>query len=529
MKLKYLKSIFPAVMSVSLLFGTASCINDLDLSPIDPQTSSTFDQDGSFAKLYASLVLTGQTGSSGKPDIASDDEGMSGFYRSWFTLNEYCTDEMIWTWMDTGIPELIYMRWGASHGTIEMTYNRIGYNITLCNFFLDQTEGLTDEKTVRQRAEARFLRAYFYYNFMDLFGKAPFKEHFDFDSLPEEKSRTEIFEYIESELEAIESDMYEPRQAPYYRVDKAANWLLRARMYLNAEVYTGTPRWSDAVTYATKVIESGYELCPNYEQLFMGDNGENPDAKQEIIFPLAEDGIMTKSYAGSYFLIAATRIAGMPSWGTSDAWSCIRAREALVGKFFNNTANAPLTENVSDVISAAGDDRAMFYSGEGGGKRQVKLETVTKFTDGFSIVKWTALKTDGSNGSDPSVPDTDIPLFRLAEAYLIRAEANLRDGQPANIVKDDINMLRNRAHATPWEDNDVTLDNILDERARELYMEGHRRSDLVRYDYLTTSKYMWDWKGGTAEGAPVSSIYNIYPIPNSDINSNENMEQNPGY
>ena len=122
MKLKYLKSIFPAVMSVSLLLGTASCVNDLDISPIDPQTTPTFEQNGSFAKLYASLVLTGQTGSSGKPDIASDDEGMSGFYRSWFTLNEYCTDEMIWTWMDTGIPELIYMRWGASHGIAEYRY-----------------------------------------------------------------------------------------------------------------------------------------------------------------------------------------------------------------------------------------------------------------------------------------------------------------------------------------------------------------------------------------------------------------------
>lgn len=528
MKFRYLKPVLSAALSVSLLFGTASCINDLDINPIDPQTSTAFEQDASFAKLYASLVLTGQTGSSGKPDIASDDEGMSGFYRSWFTLNEYCTDEMIWTWMDTGIPELIYMRWSASHGTIEMTYNRLGYNITLCNFFLDQTEGLTDENTMRQRAEARFLRAFFYYNFMDLFGKAPFKEHFNND-LPVEKSRTEIFDYIESELEAIEGDMYEPRQAPYYRVDKAANWLLRARMYLNAEVYTVTARWDDAVTYATKVISSGYQLCPVYEQLFMADNGENDAAKQEIIFPLAEDGIMTKSYAGSYFLIAATRIAGMPSWGTSDSWSCIRSREALVGKFFNNTANAPLTESTDDVITAAGDDRALFYSGAGGGERQVKLETVTKFTDGFSIVKWTALKSSGENGQDPSVPDTDIPLFRLAEAYLIRAEANLRSGQPASTVKEDINMLRSRAHARLWEDSDVTLDNILDERARELYMEGHRRTDLVRYDYLTTTKYLWDWKGGVAEGAPVSSIYNIYPIPNSDMNSNENMTQNPGY
>ena len=529
MKFRYLKLLFPAALSVLLLFSTASCINDLDISPIDPQTSSAFVQDEVFNKLYAALVMTGQTGPSGKPDIISPDEGKSAFYRSLFTANEYCTDEMIWTWMDAGIPELIYMRWNSADGNIEMLYNRLGYNITLCNFFLDETEGKTDEASLKQRAEARFLRAYYYYNFMDLFGKAPFKEHFNND-LPVQKSRKEVFDYIESELEAIENDMYEPGTAPYGRADKAANWLLRARMYLNGQVYTGTAHWSEAATYATKVIGSGYDLCDNYAQLFMADNGTNANAKKEIIFPLCQDGIKTKSYGGSFFLVAATRITGMPAWGISEGWSCIRSREALVGKFFEKTDEAPLTESVSEVIAAAKDDRALFYSGEGGGKRQVKLETVTKFTDGFSLVKWTGSKSDGTNGQDPIVPDTDIPLFRLAEAYLIRAEANLRLGTVAKAdILRDINELRNRAHATPATEDDMTLDYILDERARELHLEGFRRTDLVRYDYLTTNKYLWDWKGGVADGTSVSSIYNVYPIPDSDMNSNENMTQNTGY
>ncbi|MBQ8500767.1 MAG: starch-binding outer membrane lipoprotein SusD [Bacteroides sp.] len=530
MKLRYLKSLLPAAFSASLVLGMASCVNDLDINPIHPQYTSVFNQDESFAKLYASLSLTGQAGPNGNPDIASDDEGKSAFYRSMFTANEYGTDELIWTWMDPGIPELIYIRWNSSDGNIEMLYNRIGYNITLCNYFLDKTEELTDEATVKQRAEARFLRAYYYTQFMDLFGKAPFKEHFS-DDIPVQKSRSEIFKYIEDELSAIENDMYGANQAPYGRVDVAANWLLRARNYLNAEIYTGTPRWSDAATYAGKVIEdTDYDLCSNYAELFMADNGENADAKKEIIFPLAQDGIKSKSYGGSYFLVAATRIAGMPSWGTSDSWSCIRSREKLISKFFENTEDAPLTESVDELIEAANDDRALFYSGTGGGKRQVKLETVTKFTDGFSCVKWTALKSDGNNGQDVSVPDTDIPLFRLAEAYLIRAEANLRQGTVAKseILK-DINKLRKRANATLATEDDITLDYILDERSRELYYEGHRRTDLVRYDYFTTNKYLWDWKGGVAEGTSVSSIYNVYPIPDSDINSNDNMEQNEGY
>lgn len=528
MNFKYLKSSLLTVLSVSLIMGMTSCANDLNIGPIDPQVSGSFSQDEVFTKLYASLSLTGQEGSAGRPDIASDDEGRSAFYRSLFTANEYATDEMIWTWMDPGIPELIYMRWNSSDGNIEMLYNRIGYNITLCNFFLDETEGKTDDATLMQRAETRFLRAYYYYNYMDLFGKAPFKEHFS-DELPIQKSRTEIFEYIEKELGEIEDEMYTPRSAPYGRVDQVANWLLRARMYLNAQVYTGTARWADAATYATKVIESGYELCDNYAELFMADNNRD-DVKKEIIFPLRQDGIKSKSYGGSYFLVASTRIAGMPSWGTSDSWSCIRARKSLVGKFFEDPEDAPLTESVDEVIAAAKDDRALFYSGEGGGKRQVTLETVTKFTDGLSLVKWTALTSTGIGGQDVSVPDTDIPLFRLAEAYLIRAEANLRLGTVARSkIVDDINELRNRAHAVPATENELTLDYILDERARELHFEGTRRTDLVRYDYFTTNKYLWDWKGGVADGTSVSAIYNLYPIPDSDMNSNENMTQNPGY
>lgn len=191
MKFRYLKSLIPAALSLSLTFGMVSCVGDLDISPIDPQVSGNFSQDEVFTKLYASLVLTGQQGPSDKPDIASDDEGNTAFYRVMFTVNEYATDEMIWTWMDAGIPELIFMRWNSSHGTIEMLYNRLAYNITLCNFFLDQVEGQTDETTVRQRAEARFLRALYYYYYMDLFGKAPFKEHFS-EELPVEKNRADL-------------------------------------------------------------------------------------------------------------------------------------------------------------------------------------------------------------------------------------------------------------------------------------------------------------------------------------------------
>lgn len=528
MKFRYLKSLIPSVtLSLSVIFGMVSCTDELDLNPIHPQISVAFSQDEVFAKLYAMMSLTGQEGVAGNPDIASPDEGTTSFYRLTFTANEYPTDELIWTWQDAGIPELNFMRWNSSHGQIEMLYNRLAYNITLCNYFLDETIDKTDESTIRQRAEARFIRALHYYYYMDLFGKAPFKETFS-SELPIEKSRADLFKYIEDELIAIEGSLYEPKASPFGRIDKVATWLFRARLYLNAEVYTGTARWADAITYATQAIGSGYQLCSDYKALFMADNDENRDAIQEIILPLRQDGLKTKTYGGSYFLIGATRIAGMPDWGTSDPWSCIRARKSLIQKFFPDTKKVPMTENVDEVVEAAGDDRALFYSGTGGGKRIVELKTITKFTDGLSIVKWTNLRSDGqSTQHDVKVPDTDVPLFRLAEAYLIRAEAIMRSNGSERDARMDIQKLRDRAHATTLDK--VTLDIILDERSRELYLEGFRRTDLVRYGYFTTNKYLWDWKGGTFEGSSVSSIYNIYPIPASDINANINMSQNAGY
>ena len=228
MKFKYIKSIVSAALFLSLTTGMTSCINDLDISPIDPQMTATFDQDMYFTKLYASLGLTGQKLSE-DPDIAVKDEGQSCFYRALFTNNEYGTDEMIWTWQENaGIPELTYMRWNSSHQQTEILYNRLAYNITLCNFFLDQIAGKEDATSVQQRAEARFLRSLFYYYLMDTFGKAPFTEHFSKEN-PPQKTASELFAYIESELESIENDMSEPRQAPFGRADKAACWLLRAR------------------------------------------------------------------------------------------------------------------------------------------------------------------------------------------------------------------------------------------------------------------------------------------------------------
>lgn len=544
MKAKYILS---SVLAAVMAFFTSSCVNDLNISSIDPQTSPSFDQNAVFVKAYALLGTTGQQGPAGNTDLDGQDEGESGFYRTIFNCQELSTDECLWAWQsDVDIPQFTAINWNSSSQRTEWVYFRLGINITQLNFFLDQTEGQEDAESVKQRAEVRFLRALHYSYYLDLFRKAPFKEHFNND-LPIEKAGKELYDYIQTELSECEADMYEPRQAPFGRADKAANWLLRARLYLNAGVYTGTTDWANAETYATKVINSGYQLCSNYQELFMADNDENANAMQEIIFPIRQDGANTQCYSGANYVVSGTRGSGMPRNGTNDPWSCIFSRAALVQKFFPNLDDVPMPPSNAealngatdeeidakdaeygtrtvDLIAAAGDDRAIFYSGVGGGIRGILAEDITGFTNGLSIVKWLNFRSDGGATHHAKYPDVDIPLLRLAEAYLIRAEARFRTGGDAAT---DLNVLRDRAHASRLQG--VTEQDLIDEWCREFYLEARRRSDLVRFDMYTTNKYVWDWKGGVMNGTSVDAHFNVYPIPAADLNNNPNLTQNPGY
>ena len=538
MKLRFFRNIVPVTLAAVVGFSSVACMNDLDQSIKDPQTNTELDVTGLLAKVYGSLVLTGQIGGDGNPDMSQFDEGNSAFYRRIFEGNELCSDECIWTWQgDASIPEITDISWNSSHGYNELTYYRLMYNVTLCNFYLEETAGSNDPQVLQNRAEVRFMRALYNYYFIDLYGKAPYKTIVD-ETLPVQKSREEMFAIVVQELEDIINGTsgeelldYAGDNSNYGRADKQAAKMLLARLYLNAQVYIGEEKWEEAIKYATEVISSEYYHLNTtalngytaYEQLFMGDNGENPNARQEIIFPIRCDGATSRSYGGSVYTIASTTGSGSPDQGLpSSQWTCNRAREAMMLKFFNAAADAPVDADMPTIRLAAHDDRAMFFSAS----RVFDTAEKTTFTSGFSILKWNNTYAQGGTPSDVSFSDTDIPFFRLAEAYLTRAEANMRVGNTDD-AKKDINTIRSRAHAQPIEN--VSLQTMIDEWCREFYFEGRRRSDLIRFGMFTSSTYIWDWKGGSYTGNAVDEKFNLYPIPAAEISSNKNMTQNPGY
>jgi len=509
-----------------------SCEDDLDLQPEDNRLTAetTFEDPESYkqflAKLYAGLAISGQEGPAGDPDLEGLDEGFSQYLRLYWSMQELTTDEAVIGWNDGTIQDLHAQNWTAGNEFIRTMYSRIMYQVALTNEFLRQStpellesRGLASEErenVARYRAEARFLRALHYYHALDLFGNVPFVTEEDAigASLPQQIQRPELYDFVESELLAIENDIVAANSNEYGRADQAAVWMLLSKLYLNAEVYTGEAHYTEALEYSEKVINANYTLADNYQNLFLADNDSN-GAQTEVIFPITFDGQQTQSYGGIAFIIHAAVGGDMDpaDFGVSSGWAGLRTTAALVDKFPNGAESQ--------------DERALFFT-EGQTK---EIDEISSFNDGFAITKFKNVTVDGEWGSDDTgeFPDTDFPLFRLADAYLMYAEAHLRGGGGSeSAALGYINELRERVDADQIGGSDLSLDFILDERARELYWEAHRRTDLIRFNQFTENG-IWPWKGDVPQGATTQSYRDLMPIPASDLGVNTNLEQNPGY
>lgn len=625
-----MKNIFKSFIYIISFSFVLSCHDDLNQSPIDPDSfteenvfATVDDAKGALAKLYASLALTGQTGPAGNADIADIDEGFSQFSRMLFNLNEITTDHAVVGWGDPGLPDLHGMYWSSSNDFTEAMYYRLAQEVSFCNSFISNAQDLSGEQVSIFIAEARFLRAYAYYNLLDLYGNVPLTTEISTE-LPTQSNRVEMFAFIENELLDISSVL--PASNEYGRVNITAAQALLSRLYLNSETWTGQPRYSECVEHSQNVMNSGYSLNTNdangngtaYDELFLADNDVN-GAQNEFIFALNFDGMQSQTWGGTTFLVHAA-IGGTMNpgeFGVNGGWGGLRTTKNLVNQFsvdidalnsslgnqsdwglvgnatpngwdgpdlemyqigaqefavyaelvsgeikfrFNEDWGVNFGDNGSDgtlesgganIAVSAGtyyivmdlssetysitpftsDKRGMFYS-DG---QNLEIESIPPFEDGYAVSKWKNIDSNGNQGSDSAgnFCDTDIPLIRLAEIYLNYAEATIRGGSgDVGTAVSLINEIRERAYGNSSgniSSGDLTLDFILDERSRELYWEGLRRTDLVRFNKFTNSSYLWPFKGNEQTGVGVDEYRNIFPLPANVVSINSNLTQNEGY
>ena len=549
MKLKNI--LYSMMMGTAVLTGTTSCVSDLDQYPHTETTSkdvytSLANYEAVLGKIYASMVTSGQGKGGDNKDMSSVLNNGSGFdyMRMFINMQECGTDEFASTWLigeqTTG---LSYLSWDANDAWISDMYYRIYYNIALCNEFLRNANsasfsGADAEKMKEYKAEVRFMRALFYYHALDFYRNIPMVTENDpvGSYIPPRYTPQKTFDYIESELKDCVGDMLPASTCPYGQASQGAAYTLLAKLYLNSEVYTGVAKYAECKEACKKVMDMGYSLESDYSKLFNADNDKRTN---EIIFALPVSAEHTVSWGSSTYLVCgqlsmsnANQTPG--DFGAESGWSEFRLRSQFVDKF-----------NESDIYAqgeeAKGDKRAKFFTNG----QSKDVTSMTDETTGYLSEKWSNLKDDGTKASNTSNDgvETDFPLFRLADVYLMYAECVARLGEDwdnwdggsdaeAATRKEGaiyyINKVRERAGAADvWKDNFASdadfLQFILDERARELYHEGYRRTDLIRYGEFTTSKYIWQWKGGTHDGQAVDSKYNIYPIPNTELTANPNL------
>jgi hypothetical protein len=530
------------LLSLLLLFALIVGLTACDNVAVEPKGlaagENIFQEDGAYksylAKLYAGLNVTGQEGPAGSGDIADIDEGFSQYVRLYWQMQELPTDEAVIAYNDGSVQELNKGTWSSDNGFSSAMYSRVFFQVAHVNEFLRQStpDRLADRNVDREtqnrmpqwRAEARFLRALSYWHGLDLFRNIPLVDETVTrgGEPPAQATPEEVFTFIESELldivdDETEETLPDARQAEYGRADKAAAWMILAKLYLNADVYldgnagsvvNGDPA-TLAAEYSARVIDAGYELEPDYQHLFLADN----HTADGIIFAIPHDGLNTQHFGGTQFL---THAAVGGSMNTAD-----------YGIDFGYQGLRTTARGFE--LFGPGDDRAIFYT-DG---QSLDIDTLTVFTDGYAVPKFQNVTSNGVAGSNLTFPDTDYPMFRVADAYLMYAEAvALRGGNssaydPATLV----NALRDRAGiSTNITSGDLTADFLLAERGRELFWEATRRSDLIRFGkFGGQTDYTWPYKGDDVDGGSLEAYRNLYPLPANELSANPNLVQNQGY
>lgn len=524
-KIKYIAIALTAVLFAGI---TSSCVKDLDVTPIDPNTTLPEDvlnsQDAFtalLAKCYQGLSCSSSDGPNGSADIEGIDGGFGQYFRAVFNLQELTTDVSTCCWNDGNLYDMHYLCWNSSNEFTLSMYYRIFYQISLCNEFIrrsnaSEISGYTAKDSYI--AEARALRLLSYYHAIDMFGNVPFCTEDDSvgSTGAEQISRSDLFDWMVEECNDLISGtaLAEPGKNVYGRCDKGMVQMILAKLYLNAEIWKGTAMYSEAATVCQDIIDE-YPLHNNWQDLFCADNhlwtNNTTYNGDELIFVAQQDGIMTQSWGSTNFIIFSCTGGEMDAEaiGISSGWAGLSCTGAFTSKFEDN------------------DLRATFYKGA---EYEQYIDAIRRESDswsnGWKAMKFLNVNHDGTPAQSNGFVDTDWPVFRSADAYLMYAECAARGAANKTKGEEYLNAVRTRAGLGTL---GLTLDNIIDERGRELYLEGFRRQDLIRFGLFTTSDYLWEFKGGVQEGTAVDDKYNLFPIPSGELNANGNLTQNPGY
>lgn len=504
---------------VAVMLASTSCVGDLDVTPNDPQTklelTSVAEWDGFLARLYGNLY---------RDDIISCSDGGAGtFTRSHFNLQEIVADECFISekWNDPGYQPLNFCTYSSDNEWIYAAFAREFFNAKMGAEFIAKmkTEGkdyITDEKEFKARiAEASALRGLAYYYMIDLFGRGPWiDENSPTGATPPTYDRKQLFEAITAELEEQVPNLYPAAEQSYGRISREAGYTLLAKLYLNAGVYTGTPMWKECATACQQVLKSGIQLEPEYKYLFCADN-DRLVGNGEILWAIPQQQGRMESWGGTTYLTVGCWVETVPSEiltqlnNYGDAWSGLRLRPEL-----------------SKALK--GDNRRMIY--EGTFQEDIPdLAAYDANSCGYMLIKYSNapstdyLNEEGNTNNNSQISNVDYPLFRLADVYLMLAECQL-NGYECEGLK-YFNLVRDRAGMSRF-DAMPNADELLHERQCELYMEGHRRSDLIRFGKYTGETYIWSWKNGVYEGAGIPAYRALCPIPYQYTNT---CGQNEGY
>lgn len=517
-KIKFRKLSYSAAVLVLLLTILPACTDDLNTTPSGPNVeldpyanASNYPQ--LVAKVYAGFSRIGLTGPDSDGDVpSSSDKGKTNFLRIYFNMQELTSDEAKCAWSDNDERYYSQSLLTPDNSIGYMFYQRCMLNIVFANEFLRNT--VTPKAEVanlsRMRAEVKVLRAMNYYFLLDFYGNPGWvtDEHpVDGSYLPTQLGREGMFNWIESELLSSlnEGALLDQSASTYGMVTNQVVETLLAKLYINAKVYTGKERWSDALTYAKYVTSHPYfELESNYQNLFCADN----DKSKEIIFALPYDNIKAQDWGGMTAIMAMSFDAD------------------LVGDLLNFTASwggNRATQQLSNLFDPT-DKRALFAT-DG---RTKEMSEIGVFKSGWAVIKFTNRGWDGvanSHGNNQWV-DTDFPMFRLADVILIQAEAELR------LNDDNAISTFNEVHAHSRTGlsavSSLTLQDILDERGRELFWEAHRRTDLIRFGKYSKG-YNWAWKGGVEQGKDIDAKYELFPISTKHLTGNPVLQQTELY